>query len=61
MKDALSLGTFGAAVLCFAIFLITLKPEAPIAIQSANTESCKTRGCDLTLLAALSEAVFQPR
>ena len=61
MKDALSLATFTAAVLCFAIFLVALKPEAPMLVESTNTEHCKTHGCDLNLLAAMSEPAFQPR
>jgi len=61
MKNALSLATFTAAVLCFATFLIVVKPEAPMVVQSANTDHCKTRGCDLNLLTAMSQAASQPR
>jgi len=61
VKDALSLATFTAAALCFGIFLVAVKPDTPILVQSANTESCKTRGCDLNLLAEMSKEVSQLR
>jgi len=61
MKNALSLATFTATLLCFAIFFIVLKPGAPMVVQSANTDQCKTQDCDLNLLTAMSQAASQPR
>ena len=61
MKELLSLATFALGVLCFAVFLTTVKPTAISAIQAApdycRRDSSGMRGCDLHLLAAVSGAV----
>ena len=64
MKEIVSLATFTVGVLCFVMFLVVVKPDAPIAIQASNTpadsHTSGTRG-GLHLFAAVSEAVLRPR
>jgi hypothetical protein len=64
MKEVLSLATFALGVICFVVFVTTVKPTAISAIQAApdycRRDSSSMRGCDLHLFAAVSDAVRQP-
>jgi len=65
MKEISSLATFAVGVVCFVMFLTTVKPDAPIEIRAAGvsghcrTNTTGTNGCGLHLFAAISEAVVR--
>jgi hypothetical protein len=67
MKDALTLVTSALGVVCFVMFITTVKPDAMSAVpppgkpEVCQTHGSWTRGCGLHLFAAASGAVVRQR
>jgi hypothetical protein len=67
MKEVWSVVVFAIEVICFVVFLVTVKPNAPIYMQGGNamgdcrTNSLETRECRFRAFAAMAEDVVRRR
>jgi len=67
MKEVWSVVLFAIEMMCFVVFLVTVRPDALIYVQGGNatgdcrTKSLETRECGFRAFAAMAEDVVRRR